>query len=128
MVFFSSIMPSSIMLYSSSRCLNVCPTIFQLLLMIANYFQYIFITFLSYSAYPLHTSPTSHLKCFYYFLSVSFMIHVLQLYSAIFQTYVLMSLYLMLRFNFLDVNNLCFLLNAIFAIPTRFFIFLIFPT
>lgn len=47
------------------------------------------------------------------FLSISFIIHVSQ---AILQTNVLMNLFLMLRFNFLDMNNFDFLLNSDFAI------------
>lgn len=57
-----------------------------------------------------------------FFFSFFFIIHNSQPYITMFKTYALISLFLILMINFLDVNNFGFLLNTVFTIPFHIFI------
>jgi len=134
---FLSIMPTSIVLCNFSKCLNVCPIIFHRLFLIESINKR-FSPIISSASWLLYRSVQlifcmrihDHISNYSNaFLSISFIVRVSQPYRAILQTYFLMSLCLMLKLNFLDKNNLDFLLNADFAIPMRLLISLVsFPS
>lgn len=110
---FLSIILSSIVLCRFSGCLSVYPTIFHLLFLIVSIyirssptiltiswllFQFIQLIICMY--FQHHISNAFNVS-----LLVLFITHVLQSYWAILQIYVLMSLFLMLRSNFLYVTT-----------------------